>query len=111
MSGHGARRDTVTSEGLDTGRKAGKIPRELTFGRGCSRAGEKRGVGWRKSPASGQDLLLALGYDLRQQGKVGRCGKSWLRRNGRAPEPGQLLPGLGHTSVLPERWERKVGDV
>lgn len=66
-------------------------------------------MGWRKSPASGQDLLLALGYDLRQQGKVGRFGKSWLRWNGRAQEQGQLLPGLGHASALPRsgkgRWE------
>lgn len=42
---------------------------------------------------------------------MGRCGKSWLRQNGRAQEQGQLLPGLGHTSILPEKWERKVGDV
>lgn len=33
-SGHRAQHDTVTSEGLDTTRKVGKIPRELTFGRG-----------------------------------------------------------------------------
>lgn len=60
-------------------------------------------MGWRKPPASGQDLLLALGYDLRQQGEVGRCGKSWLRQNGRAREQGQLVPGLGQTSALPEK--------
>lgn len=122
MSGHGARRDTVMSEGLDTARKAGRIPRELTFGRGCSGAREKHDVGWRKSPASGQDLLLALGYDLRQQGKVGRCGKvlaeaeqdsSGARTAPTRPWPHFCTPRKvgkeGGRCLIPEIWDLKPG--
>lgn len=102
-SGHAAWCDTVTSEGLDTTRKAGKIPRELLQSQGETWRGLEEIACLRSRFAFGTWIQPQA---ARKSGKVWEvlAEAEWESSGAR-----QLLPGLGHTSILQRsgkvRWE------
>lgn len=104
-SGHAAWCDTVTSEGLDTTRKAGRIPRELLQSQGETWRGLEEIACLRSRFAFGTWIQPQA---ARKSGKVWEVlvEAKWESSEARAA-PARPWPHF-HT---PEKWESKVGDV